>query len=419
MPSMQFTPTRYPTASSKRLLRINVLVWAVMMMVSAVLFQAPELLGKDKDLNDFDLFSISGRLALEGKPGQAYSTHLLFEAEKRLVGRSEFMPWTYPPQFMVIAMGLGLPPVGLAYCLFTGATLALYVLVLSRIAGPLLPGVAIAMLMTFAMLIRSGQNGFLIGALLGWFLLAFDKRRASAGVPLGLMIIKPHLAAGIGLLALLSKRLPVLAVAVAVVVATSLLSTAILGIGIWQAFLDAIHEAAALLAAGRYPLFRMTSIYACVRSFGFDAGTALAVHAVGAVIAVLGIVGLWFKAANPRLVLAGTMVGSLFISPYGYDYDLSLLGLAIAYVLSDLLARTRTWEIALLCGLTWLTTGWGLLIYLIVIVGGKTAPSGIGNDTVYWSFPAIGLTGLAIAVAWILRRKPLSATLPDRGQLRE
>jgi hypothetical protein len=401
---MQSATARHPNASSKRLLWINVLAWAVLMLVSAILFQAPELLGKAKELTDFDAFNISGRLALEGKADQAYSAQLLFEAQKRMIGQSAFMPWTYPPQFTVIAMGLAIPPVGLAYCLFTGLTLALYVLVLSRIAGPLLPGVVVAMLMTFVILIRTGQNGFLTGALIGWFLLAFEQRKASAGVPLGLMVIKPHLAAGIALLGLLGKRFAALAIAAVVVVATSILAAAILGSGISRAFMNAVHEATALLAAGHYPLFRMTSIYACLRSFGLDAETALALHAIGAVIAVLSIVGLWFKAKTPRLVMAGTMVGSLFISPYNYDYDLSILGLAIALVLPDLLARTRSWEIVLLCGLTWLTTGWGILVYSIVILGGRTDPSRIGNDTVYWSLSAIGLTILVIAAARILRR---------------
>lgn len=105
--------------------------------------------------------------------------------------------------------------------------------------------------------------------------------------------------------------------------------------------------------------------------------------------------------------------GSLFISPYNYDYDLSILGLAIAYVLPELLARTRSWEIVLLGGLTWLTTGWGILVYSFVMAGGKTDPSGIGNDTVYWSFPTIGLTLLVMTAAAILQREPLRATLPE------
>jgi hypothetical protein len=401
---MQSATASHPSASSKRLLWISLLACALLMLVSAILFQAPELLGREKELNDFDTFSIAGRLALEGKAEQAYSTQLLFEAEKRAIGRAEFMPWTYPPPFTVIAMGLAALPVGLAYCLFTGLSLALYLLVLSRIAGPLLPGVVIAMLMTFVMLIRTGQNGFLTGALVGWFALAFEQRKAQAGVPLGLMIIKPHLAAGIALLTLLERRLAIVAIAGAVMVATSLLATAILGAGIWQAFMHAVHEATALLEGGHYPLFRMTSIYACLRSSGLDPATALAGHAIGAAIAVLCIVGLWFKAEDRRLVMAATLVGSLFISPYNYDYDLALLGLAIAWVLPDLLARTKPWEAALLCGLTWLTTGWGILVYAIVIAANRTDPSGIGNDTVYWSFPAIGLATLVIAAARILRR---------------
>jgi hypothetical protein len=104
-------------------------------------------------------------------------------------------------------------------------------------------------------------------------------------------------------------------------------------------------------------------------------------------MAVFAIAALWFRAKNSRLVMAGTMIGSLFISPYNYDYDLAILGLAIACVLPDLLARTRQWESVLLCGLTWLTTGWGLLVYAIALAGRRADPSGIGNDTVYWSLP--------------------------------
>ena len=401
--------TSHPIASNQRLLRIMAVAWVLLMVVSAILFQAPHLLGREKELNDFDAFSISGRLALEGKAEQTYSTELLFEAQKRMVGRADFMPWTYPPQFTAIAMALALPPVGVAYVLFTGITLALYLLVLSRIAGPLLPGVVIAMLMTFVLLIRSGQNGFLTGALLGWFLLAFDKRKLSAGLPLGLMVIKPHLAVGSALLALLGKRIATLAIAATVVIVTSILCTALGGAGIWTAFMAAVRESTTLLEAGHYPLFRMTSIYACLRSFGFDAATALGVHALGALIALFGIVTLWIRAADSCLVMAGTMVGSLFISPYNYDYDLAILGLAIAYVLPGLLARARAWESVLLCGLVWLTTGWGILVYAIALSGGRRDPSGIGNDTVYWSVSAIGLIVLVIAAAAILRRKPLAA----------
>ena len=47
--------------------------------------------------------------------------------------------------------------------------------------------------------------------------------------------------------------------------------------------------------------------------------------------------------------------------------------------------------------------------FSIAMAGGRTDPTGIGNDTVYWSFPAIGLIVLVIAAATILRRKPLAA----------
>jgi hypothetical protein len=52
----------------------------------------------------------------------------------------------------------------------------------------------------------------------------------------------------------------------------------------------------------------------------------------------------------------------VFISPYNYDYDLAIIGIAIAFVLPEVLEKARRSEIVALTLLTWAATGYGLAV---------------------------------------------------------
>lgn len=351
-------------ATSRVLLPAMLVVAALLMVVSAVLFQEPRLLSRDKVLTDFDAFYVAGTMVLEGRASDAYDMEATREAQRKFADSWSFMPWTYPPPFTLFVAGLAEMPIGLSYLLFSTASFGFYLMVLRRIAGPYLPGVLIAILPMIVLTLRTGQNGFLTGGLIGAFLVAYLNRRTLAAVPLGLMIIKPHLAAGIGLLVLVERRWKVVAGAAAVVVLSLLLSTAALGIEIWPAFVQGVRDSSAFLAEGYYPLHRMTSIYATLRSVGVPADVALAIHGAGALIAVAAFLLLWRLGLQPRILAAVVCVASLFVSPYNYDYDLAILGVAIAFVLPDILVSARRYELALLYALAWFATGYGLMLSL-------------------------------------------------------
>lgn len=332
----------------------------VLALVSAVLFQAPELMGRDKVLTDFDAFYVAGMMANGGQATEAYQATKMIEAQHAFSGTTSFMPWTYLPPYLLLVSGLASLPIGVAFLLFATTTFAFYVLVLRRIAGAYLPGVLIATLPTILLIARTGQNGFLTAGLIGCFLLTFTERRAVAGVPLGLMIIKPHLAAGIALLALLDRRWMAMIVAAAIVIGTMLSATLAFGIDIWPAFFGGVREAGQFLAAGFYPLFRMSSIYAFVMSFGGSSSLAFALQAFGALIALGSVVYAWRSKWEPRLLAGTVCVSSLLVSPYNYDYDLTILGVAFAFVLPHVVAEARRWELVGLLILSWAVTGYGL-----------------------------------------------------------
>lgn len=335
-------------------------VLAMLAGVSAIYFQAPDLVGAKKVLTDYDAFHVAGLLALEGRADTAYRIDTMLDAQKSFTGSLSFMPWTYPPPFTLFVAALATLPVGLGFLLFVTTSFAAYLAVLRRIAGPYLPGVLIAMLPTLLLMMRTGQNGFLTASLIGVFLLAFFQRRPGAGLPLGLMVIKPHLAVGITLATLIGRRWHAVLIAAITVIVLLALSTWALGLPVWQGFLDGIVESGGYLRRGIYPLFRMTSIYAFVHTLGAGPDVAMALHGIGALCAAGALLWLWKIGTVPRRLAAAICCVSLFVSPYNYDYDLTVFGLAIAFVLPDILQRTSQLEQTGLVLLCWIATGYGL-----------------------------------------------------------
>jgi hypothetical protein len=349
-------------ATSRLVLTAILAVLAMLALVSAVLFQAPEMLGRKKVLTDFDSFYIAGTMADHGQAAAAYDSAKMLTAQQEVTGTRSFMPWTYPPPYTLLMAGFALLPIGFAYLLFIVGSLIFYLVVMRRIAGEYLPGVLIAILPVIVLIVRTGQNGFLVGGLVGCFLLAFLRRSQSAGVPLGLMILKPHLAAGIALLALLGRRWTAMAIAAGIVVAALAAATLAFGSGIWPAFLGGVHDASQFLAKGYYPLFRMSSVYAAVRALGGPPAAALAAHCVVALAALGFLFHVWRRGYEPRVLAAVACAVALLVSPYSYDYDLAILGVGIAFVLPRIIEHSSPSELRLLLFLSWITTGYGLAV---------------------------------------------------------
>ncbi|KQQ12190.1 hypothetical protein ASF53_15410 [Methylobacterium sp. Leaf123] len=353
-----------------------------------------------QDITDFDAFHIAGRMVWRGDIAQAYHLPALLEAQRALTGDQAFLPWTYPPPFNLVVALLAPLPISLAYLLFVGSTLAAYLLVLRRLAGPHFATVIVALVPTLFIAVAGGQNGFLTGTLIGLTALGLLGGRALAGLPLGLMVIKPHLAVGLAVCALLMRRWRCLGVAAATTALALLLSTLVLGPAIWPAFFGGVEEAKTFLAAGAYPLFRMVSVYAWLRSLDLPAGLALAAQAATAV-AVLGLIPLALWRGMPRRQVIGLAAfASLFVSPYAYDYDLPLYGVALALLLPDLLGwASRGEEVALLV-LGWMVGGHGFVVGAVhEALGGTDAAASVEVSLAAPPFL------LLLALVWrILRR---------------
>lgn len=365
---------------------------------------------QSRELADFDAFHIVAQRVWRGDLDLVYQFRSFVKMQAEAAGgATSFMPWTYPPQFDLLLAPFAFLPVGWGYLLFTAATLALYLATLRAIAGN---NFALALVVSFpalAITIGCGQNGFLTGALIGLFCLNVQRRQALAGLALGAMIIKPHLAVAAALYVLATRRWTAAATAAIVVLASSLVCTLVFGMQIWTAMLGSVRESAGYLEQGFYPLFRMISAYAALYMAGVPANLAFWGQALVAGLALLAVVLAATRLSSPASALGVTAMVSVMVSPYAYDYDLPMMGIGLALLLPDLARMASPRERSVIYGLILLAGAYGLLQSARL-----AAQFGQRVDLDQHFAPAIAgialIALLGLLLRLLLRRAPLPVT---------
>ncbi len=297
---------------------------------------------------DFDVFHLVGRLVLDGRLTEAYAAMTLQKLEARLSSDAvRSIPFAYPPPFALAMAGLASVPTSAAYALFESLGLAMLVAALRRLSPLRFWPVMLAMVPAVFINVVIGQNGMLTAGLAGIAAgLAVDGTGGAAGAVAGLLAaLKPQ--SGLALPMIFVGRRDWRSIVAMAASGSALvgLSCAVLGPGILPAFLGALSETSALLAQGRFPLHRMTSVYAFFRSLGAPAGPSMALH-VAAALAILGIVARRARRGDARVGSGLTLIGACFVSPYHYDYDLPVAGLGLAMLLPALSGAGRRGRVA-------------------------------------------------------------------------
>ncbi|UPK38659.1 DUF2029 domain-containing protein [Bradyrhizobium sp. 186] len=376
-----------------------------------------------RELSDFDAFYIIAQQVWRGQLDLVYRFETLIKLQAEASnGATSFMPWTYPPQFDLLVAPFALLPAGFAYLLFITATLTIYLVTLRAIAGKNFAQIMVVMFPALAITVGCGQNGFLTGALIGLACLNVERRQVLAGLALGAMVIKPHLAIAAGVYILATRRWVALATATMVVLASSLVCTLVFGWQIWAAWLGAIRESAIFLEHGLYPLFRMISAYAALGRAGFPPTFAFWAQAIAACFALFAVVlAVWLGDArkmSSTFALGITAMVSVMISPYAYDYDLPMVGIGLALLLPDIAKVASARERSVIYGLILLAGAYGML-------QSARLAAQFGNDAdmdekfapAIGGFALISLLVLLLRLLW--RGTQLVTALPQAAQAAE
>jgi hypothetical protein len=322
------------------LLYSRTVVVGVLAAFSALLWLSPALVdAKGRPLGtDFITFWGASRLALDGNAAAAYQLEAIYRAEQAGVPALRVMfAWFYPPTYFLLVLPLALMPYLLAFSVFIAATLAAFVAVFRRIASG---NVAMWCLAGFSgtwLNIMQGQNAFLTAALAACCLVSLKQRPVLAGICLGALAIKPHLALLFPLALLAAGAWRALAVAAITALAFTGLSVSVLGAPTLAAFLDSLDLARHMLEDGKLPWHKMPSVFAAVRLLGMPLLPAYCAQAACSCAAAWLTWRAWRGNAPPALRNALLMTASLLASPYVYDYDMAWLAFPGAWLALDAL----------------------------------------------------------------------------------
>lgn len=314
---------------------------------------------------DFLPFWSASHLALQGRAVDAYDMAILEQIESAAISHPiGILPWLYPPTFLLVMYPFALLPWKISAVLFLGGTYLLFVKAMHTViprretifVALAFPGAALATV--------AGQNGLLTASLAALGLALVERRPIVAGICLGLLSMKPQLAVLIPFALLCAKSWRVLAAFA--VTALTLLATSVLAFGTetLAAFVHNMNMAAGFVETGRANLARIPSMFSMMKMAHAPAVLMYGAQTVSALAAAAAVGYAWSRRASHSLRAAVLVCGSLMVSPYLFDYDLTWYGVLIVFLCrhgleSGWRAGEREWLIAI-----WLMPLTGILVVM-------------------------------------------------------
>jgi alpha-1,2-mannosyltransferase len=339
---------------------------------------------------DFISFYAAGALANAGTPALAYDHAAHLAAEELVVGAGiGYQYFNYPPVFVLLCAALARLPYLVAFVLFEGVTLLLYLFVARRILGER-GAAAPIVLLAFPIVFWNfglGQNAFLTAALFGAATLLIDRRPVTAGLLFGALCYKPQFGLMIPLALAAAGQWRAVAAAAASAATLVLLSVAVFGIEAWRAFIETVTASPAMYQSGRILFEGMANVFGGARVLGAEAGLAYALQGIATVGAGIVVVAVWRRRLSLPTRAAVLAAATVVAAPLALLYDLMLAAIAAAWLVRDRNSPAASrWETIVLAA-----------IYLLLL-DGRT----LGERWHMPVFPlaAIGVLAIAAARAW-------------------
>ena len=320
------------------------------LVVANVAYLATQIIGKNWILDssgrpihtDFTSVYAAGRLVLEGHAAAAYDWNLHYAAENAIVAHSQaaYLGWHYPPPFLMIAGLLATLPYTIAFLVWIGATLPLYLTTIRAIVGNRigwLIGGAFPCLMPN---IISGQNGLFTASLVGGALVLLESQPLLAGCCLGLLTYKPQFGILFPFVLAAGGYWRAMAAAAVSAAALALATIVLFGTTPWTEFFHWLPlTSKALLSqdhtawADHIDWYKFQSPFALVRLVGGGAMLAWALQSALTVAVAIVLIAMWrSRQVAFELKAAGLAVGILLATPYVYLYDLAILAVSGAFL---------------------------------------------------------------------------------------
>lgn len=311
--------------------------------------------------HDFIAFYTASLTVLDGNSAMIYDEAFMKPAQHELIGNSTvgFLPFVYPPTYLLLVSPLALVPYFPALALWLFVPLLFLLVTMGRRID--IPPAALLLAVTapaVGQALFAGQNGLLFAALLTGGLLLHDRRPALAGILLGLATAKPQLAVLLFPALIFGRQWVVLLSAAGTLAAIIVLSTMFFELEAWRVYATIPGQAREWLAAELLPLARMPTLYAAARLTGFGDLTAILAQMATGLAVLATVAWVWWRGTTIELRAAVLLAGAPLTTPYLYAYDLPFMLPALAIFMAHACKTGwRIWEKPLLLAV-WLQPAW-------------------------------------------------------------
>lgn len=281
------------------------------------------------DGSDFLAFWSAAQLVRSGAAELIYDPAALL-AVQATVGRQDVFAFVNPPPLLLGIWPLGYLDYPIAWVVWVAATYGLWVLATRRLypalAWPIaaFPGALVAA--------WHAQTGFLTSAWQSAAAKWLGEKPFRAGLCVGALIVKPHLAVLIPVALLAGRQWRAIAGAAASVVGLLAISWFVFGTATMLAYPRAWSVSEYLLRTGDATFFlRQTTIYAMAR-VAFSAGAAAVLQGIASALMVALIWTAWSKQGSLEGKLALLFAATPLATPYLFSYDLPFLVIPICWL---------------------------------------------------------------------------------------
>ena len=295
---------------------------------------------------DFFAMWTFARFALSHPAAQIYDLERLHAFQRLYTPSVGWMPFPYPPYFLLLLAPLGLAPIGVAWAIWTTGGLGAYLA--SIFAGRWRRGMAAFAALAPATVVSliTGQTGLFSSALMIGGARLMISRPIAAGILFGLMAFKPQLGLLIPVALIAARAWRCFWAATATVLSLAAAATAALGPSIWPAWIAAMRRHwEGYVTQGNATRLKMPTITANLELMGVGPQVAQ-IAQIAVLVAVAAVVWICFRRRVDRWAVAVLMVGGFLATPYAFFYDLPTLTFAIVLAVAEMARTNRPWHAA-------------------------------------------------------------------------
>ena len=291
---------------------------------------------------DFVSFWTAGQLVLDGRAADAYreAAHMaLQDALHHDAAHWLYLAFFYPPFFLLLCAPFALIPYLPALGLWLASTCAAYIFAIRALAPE--RRVWVLFLGYPAVLVNAGfgQNGFLSAALFAAAARWLDHSPIRAGICIGCLAYKPQLGIIIPLALAAAGRWRCFAAASATVITLALAATLMFGPEIWPAFLANTTDVRRWMeVTDPNYLAKWISIYGAIRLHDGPVPLAYAAQALVTLIAAICLLRTLARHTSTGAATIAAIAACVpFCSPFLLEYDLVILAIPMAWLLTEAL----------------------------------------------------------------------------------